>query len=402
MRSRLVLLILLFLPLVLTAQQRRDDVLVEFTLKGNAYHALINRKGWKQSETVRLCDKSALEDTPFGSSLYQPESAQKVYRLIVKPLARYLEPGDRVFFVPAGNLHFINLSALSDETGQSLCDIYHFHRLSSLDRYTLNKDKPYRAEWLLFGAMDYHADPEKMYAASRMTCHTHNVEHLYKDIVPESGKRRMTFGVAEDGTRAGYNNLEYGRGEIKDIWALRDFALIFETGYHASEEMFRFHVRRNTPYIVLLSTHSFTSEDDGTGTACGLLFSGAGWTIDGEKLPYNLNDGILYSQEIETLDMHSASMVVLAACNTALGVVTQEGIEGLQTAFKKAGAQSLIMTLWSVNDKATAAFTTSLFKYIDKTGVKTKHEAFEAAIRDMRNSEDFSDPTYWAPFIMLD
>ena len=134
--------------------------------------------------------------------------------------------------------------------------------------------------------------------------------------------------------------------------------------------------------------------------ACGLLFSGAGHTIEGKELPYNLNDGILYAQEIETLEMDAASMVVLAACNTGLGTVTQDGIKGLQSAFKKAGARTLVLTLWSVNDRATAAFTKYLFTYLNKG--KTKRVAFELAIRDMRNSREFRDPVYWAPFIMLD
>ena len=131
-----------------------------------------------------------------------------------------------------------------------------------------------------------------------------------------------------------------------------------------------------------------------------ILFSGAGHTLDGETLPYRLNDGLLYAEEIAALDMEYCSMVVLGACNTALGVVTQDGILGLQSAFKEAGAQTLLMTLWSVNDKATSEFMKRFYTYLFDG--KTKHEALIRARADMMNSTDFSDPVYWAPFIMLD
>ena len=76
----------------------------------------------------------------------------------------------------------------------------------------------------------------------------------------------------------------------------------------------------------------------------------------GKPLGAPLNDGLLNGAEIAQLDMSHCSMVVLAACNTASGTVSQDGIIGLQTAFKKAGVQTILMTLWSVNDTATSEF----------------------------------------------
>ena len=370
--------ILLLLSTLISAQPRRGDALVTFSLKDGRYEAHVNKKGWQAPITIPLCEESTLSEVPHkGHALYQKESASSLYKALIKPISQYLKPGERLFFIPAGNIHFINLGALTDDSGERLCEKYSIHRLSSWDEYDKTEDKPYKAKWLLFGGMDYLADPEQMYASVRML-HIHNTE---------------------DGSRAGYNNLEHSRREIKDLWALRDFGMSFFTGFKACEEEFRFIVRTNDPFIALISTHGFI-KGEGESASCGLLFSGAGHTIEGHELPHNLNDGILYDQEIETLDMSAASMVVLAACNTGLGIVTQEGIKGLQSAFKKAGVQTLVLTLWSVNDKATATFTKSLFSHIEKS--KTKHAAFEAAIKDLKDSEDFSDPAYWAPFIMLD
>ena len=398
MRSFLTIL-LIFISSFLYAQTKRGDVLVEFSVKEGYYFAEMHRKRWREPQLVKLCKEESLDIANCGPALYSGESAKRLYELIVKPLEKYFRRGDNVFFTPAGNIFFINIAALTNELGEVLGDVYHLHRLSSLNEYSSKEEKLSYVEWLLFGGIDYLADPELMFSSVRVL-HLHNNEHLYKDIVPKKPTDELSFGIAEDGTRAGFKNLQHSRGEIKDLWALRDYGMVFFTGFKACEEEFRFRVRQNTPYIVLLSTHSFTYGNKWDEMASGLLFSGAGHTLEGRVLPHNLNDGVLYVQEIETLEMDAASMVVLAACNTGLGIVTQDGVKGLQSAFKKAGAKTLVLTLWSVNDRATAAFTKSLFTYLNKG--KTKRDAFELSIKDMRNTKEFQDPVYWAPFIMLD
>ena len=98
--------------------------------------------------------------------------------------------------------------------------------------------------------------------------------------------------------------------------------------------------------------------------------------------------------------MGNCELLVLAACNTALGTVTQDGVIGLQSAFKQAGVRTLVMTLWSVNDKATSEFMKRFYKYLFDG--YHKHLALEKARADLMRSEDYNDPLYWAPFIMLD
>ena len=392
-----------FISVTLSAQEiKKGEVLISFSVRQGFYQAVINRKEWRTPQTITLCKEDELSFSIFGSSHYYGDEAKKLYALVFKPIESLLKKGDRLFFTPAGQLFFINLSALTNESGVTLGDIYHFHRLSSLKEYSQSKEElPSYTDWLLFGGMDYLADPDLMFSSVRIL-HIHNMEYLFKDLVPSESKDKLYFGMAEDGSRAGYDNLPHSRDEIKDLWDLRRrFGIRYYTGYKACEEQFRFEVRRTNPYVVLLSTHGFTYGDySNNESACGLLFSGAGHTIEGRKLPYGLNDGILYAQEIEKLDMKGATLVVLAACNTGLGIVTQDGIKGLQSAFKKAGAETLVLTLWSVNDRATAAFSKHLFTYLEKG--KEKHEAFELAIRDLKRSQYFHDPVYWAPFIMLD
>ena len=396
----LCLALFLLLSVGLQAKQiKKGDVIILFSISDGYYQAEINRKEWRSAQTIKLCKEEELIFPYYGSALYSADSAKDLYTLVFRPIEKHIKKGDHLYFTPAGQLYFINLAALRNEHGILLGDLYHFHRLSSLKEYSKSKEQPPHVDWLLFGGMDYLADPDLMFDSVRML-HVHNLEYLFADITPTDPTDILSFGTTVDGTRAGFNNLPHSRDEMKALWELKgSFGIQFYTGYHACEEEFRSTVSVHDPYIALISTHGFTyGGNTHEEMACGLIFSGAGHTIEGRKLPYNLNDGILYAPEIETLDMKAADMVILAACNTGLGVVTQDGIIGLQTAFKKAGVKTLVLTLWSVNDKATATFTESLFTHLHKG--KNKHDAFESAIEDLKQS--FQDPVYWAPFIMLD
>ena len=120
------------------------------------------------------------------------------------------------------------------------------------------------------------------------------------------------------------------------------------------------------------------------------------WT--GESIPVGVEDGILTAAEIANLDFNSCDLVVLSACETGLGEITDEGVLGLQRAFKNAGVNTIVMSLWEVDDQATSYMMQNFYKYLIKgTG---KREAFSLAQEAVRKK--YSDPRYWAAFIMLD
>ena len=98
------------------------------------------------------------------------------------------------------------------------------------------------------------------------------------------------------------------------------------------------------------------------------------------------------------LDLRETDIVVLSACETGLGDVSSEGVFGLQRAFKQAGAQTIIMSLWNVKDEATQYLMTNFYSYL--TQGATKRDAFIQARNKCR--ERYQDPASWAAFIMLD
>ena len=130
----------------------------------------------------------------------------------------------------------------------------------------------------------------------------------------------------------------------------------------------------------------------------GLFMSGAKAVWKGSDEKYTGDDGILLSEEIENLDFSKLNLVILSACGTGLGNPTNDGVYGLQRAFKKAGAQTIIMSLWNVDDNATALMMETFYKELVKTN--SKHQAFKKAQDSVR--EIFEEPYYWSAFIMLD
>lgn len=134
----------------------------------------------------------------------------------------------------------------------------------------------------------------------------------------------------------------------------------------------------------------------------GLCMSGANNIYKGEDFPENIDDGILTALEISELDMRGMELVVLSACQTGQGVVTNDGVFGLQRGFKKAGVKSILMSLWEVDDEATCVLMTEFYKNL--VDGRSKHKALELAKRAVREQKDkgWDDPYYWASFILLD
>ena len=110
-------------------------------------------------------------------------------------------------------------------------------------------------------------------------------------------------------------------------------------------------------------------------------------------------DGFLRTHDIYNLKL-PAELVVLSACETGLGKdVTGEGLEGLTRGFMYAGARRVIVSLWNVNDKATAALMQRLYAGMLR-GNKTPAAALRAAQIEMLRMRPWQSPYFWAAFVM--
>jgi CHAT domain-containing protein len=184
------------------------------------------------------------------------------------------------------------------------------------------------------------------------------------------------------------------------------------TGENATEKNLKL---INSPKVIHIATHGFFEKSNKNKEkkisenpllASGVMLAGASVTLynkdhnvfNSEKIETKQEDGILTAYEAMNLNLDYTDLVVLSACETGLGQIKNgEGVYGLQRAFIIAGAKSIIISLWKVNDETTQKLMTYFYQEWVKTD--NKNTAFKKA--QLRLKQEFPQPYYWGAFIMV-
>ena len=110
-------------------------------------------------------------------------------------------------------------------------------------------------------------------------------------------------------------------------------------------------------------------------------------------------DGILQAHEIFPLNLN-ADLVTLSSCFSGFGEIDpNEGNLGIYRSFLIAGAKSVIISLWNVEDESTSILFSKFYEYL-KAG-NSKSKSLRLAKMDLKNNPKYSHPFYWAPFILM-
>jgi CHAT domain-containing protein len=195
--------------------------------------------------------------------------------------------------------------------------------------------------------------------------------------------------------------------DIKKILVNNNKASINSIGLPVTEDTIR---SLKNPYVLHISTHGFFMESSKEKTEgvnnpmlnSGLMLSGSGSLLDSQEGYINSKQGILTASEVMDLNFSSTNLVVLSACETGRGQIeVGEGVFGLQRAFLVAGAKSIILSLFKVDDDATNLLMVTFYqKFVENGGDYRK--AFREAKDFVRKNEKFASPIYWGPFIMVE
>jgi len=174
--------------------------------------------------------------------------------------------------------------------------------------------------------------------------------------------------------------LEYSEAEIENINDVISNGLVF-LSEEATETNFKLYAPGSK--IIHLSTHSLLYKDQPL-----IVFS---QQVDG------VDDGYLEVGEILQLDLKS-DLIVLSSCRSGLGKIDEaEGIIGMQKAFFEAGASSIIVSLWDVNDKYTSYFMKEFYEYLSK-GLDKPDALRKAKLSFIKKYS--ANPYYWAAFVL--
>ena len=400
-----------------------NDIAVEFldfpvlNTDSTIYVALTLKKDYDAPHMVTLFEEKQLKSIP--ENVYYTQDA--VANLVWKPLKEELKGVKNIFFSPSGELHRIGIEYLPISQTENICDVYTLHRLSSTRQLAVIQDDSKGKNSIIYGGINYDEKSKTISTDSTFT----------KGAVLRSA---FSFRANVDSLslRNSYDYLEGTKKEADMIAKDMEQHLvpyIYYSGIDGTEESFK-KLDGTRPKVMHIATHGFyfteaeaqksqfagpeieLLNDGGLQggriveqkpmTRSGLLFSGCNRTVCHEQVPDEEEDGILTAQEISTLDLRGLDLVVLSACQTGLGdIISGEGVLGLQRGFKKAGAKTIIMSLWNVNDESTMKMMTSFYHhYLEGM---SKENAFRAAQDELRKySQYHQERPDWASFIMLD
>lgn len=340
--------------------------------KKNHYIALVVTPTSESPIYVDLFDESVLEKAyDCGSNLYRNDYGKKLTSLIWKTINEVTTNKDIVYFSPIGLLNLLNIETLSDEKK--------YIRLSSTRELCKRKsDKIYTA--ILYGGLVYDEND------SINTKQFEDTENIW-------------YNLNDTTTRSNYSYLPGTQLEVNSISRLLKGAnveTICLTREKGTIDSFK-SISGNSPSVLHIATHGIWNNIDSNVSLDngGLLFS---FSKNNKNVPLNERQNFISAREISRMDFSKTSLAILSACQTGIGKITDDGVWGIQRAFKMAGVQTIMMSLWKVDDLATSLMMTTFYKKLLETG--NKHIAFKYAQKKVQ--EKFENPYYWASFILMD
>lgn len=329
------------------------------------------------------------------------------YSKLWTAIKEHIKDVNTIYFSPVGKMHELPIEYATDENGNRVMSEYNIFRMSStreLIPHTIFKG---RNSATIYGGISYNSTVEDL---------KEDALKYKASIFTQNQKRSARIGMRESGFLL--NELAGTKVEAENIAKIikierktEDVSLY--VGNRGTEASFK-SLDGKGREIIHIGTHGFytpinNETDDNKNKLlneelilnfCGLYMAGANNFINGRVQEQRLDDGILTAQEISTMDLRGLDIVSLSACETGLGNITNDGVFGLQRAFKKAGARSILMSLWKVDDNATSFLMIEFYK--NWMATKNKYGALQKAINAVRERKEWNHPKYWAAFILLD
>ncbi|CAH3149233.1 unnamed protein product [Porites lobata] len=183
-----------------------------------------------------------------------------------------------------------------------------------------------------------------------------------------------------------YDQLEFAKKEVEMIGKLLNSQPL--TGEAATKE----EVLRRIDSVALIHIAAHGGKEAGEIA----LAPNPGWQSK-TRIPTE-EDYMLKMSDLQAIKL-TARLVVLSCCHSGQGEVSSEGVVGMARAFLFAGARSVLASLWAIDDEATMVFMECFYQHL-RVG-ESASTALQKAMKCLRDSDDFSAPKYWAPFVLI-
>lgn len=313
------------------------------------------------------------------------------YDLFWKPLETELKNTQTVFVSCDGVFNKVNFNVLKNSvTGEYVIDKWLVRRLSNTrELVEMRKSGPvtgFKNNALLVGFADFNLEKSNVVSANekRSVAHLYGFDGEEIPILPATEKEIETLGSLMSSKQWKVEKLMKTEATEENVKKIDGHTVV----HLASHGFFLNDVSLNDGSLddEFLSNPLFQS---------GILLSGAAVP---DHLRLGKEDGVLTAYEAMNLNLDHTELVALSACETGLGEIQNgEGVFGLQRSFLIAGANSILMSLWQVDDVATEELMVHFYSiWLSGNG---KHEAFREA--QLKIKENYKDPYFWGGFIMV-
>ena len=313
------------------------------------------------------------------------------YPLFWKPMAEKLNDTHTVFISCDGVFNKVNFNVLKDKgADQFVIDKWLVRRLSNtrelVEMRKSNEPAKVSNSALLIGFADFNLEASNVMGSDtkRSAARFFGFEGDEIPVLPATEKEVNV---------------------LSQLMSSKQWAVTKLMKAEASEENVK---KVDGPSVIHIASHGFfltdLSQDESAFNEeflsnplfqSGVLLSGA--AVPG-RAREGREDGILTAFEAMSLSLDQTELVALSACETGLGEIQNgEGVFGLQRSFLVAGANSILMSLWQVDDVATQELMVNFYSFW--LNGANKHEAFKKAQLEIKSK--YAEPYYWGGFIMV-
>ena len=289
------------------------------------------------------------EDNP-QLPIQQNECLSTLYDTVMKPVADLIQ-GDELLIIPDGPLWLAPYAAFKDGNSKYLCESFRIRLAPSLTSLRLLADYP----------DDYHKSSGAL-------------------LVGDPWVAEVTKGEGEKVLK----HLPYAKEEVEMIGKILNITPI--TGRQATKhEVLK---RLSSVSLVHFAAHGCMETGEIALTPNPHRISSVPTKED-----YILTIGDVLNVQLR------AKLVVLSCCHSGRGEIKAEGVVGIARAFMGAGARSVVVSLWAIDDEATLEFMKCFYQHLAEG--KPASESLNLAMKSLRESDEFRDIKYWAPFLLI-
>lgn len=301
---------------------------------------------------------------------FNTKSANEFYVKVLQPILNNIPKGNKLIFSRPSELVLVPFEFLVTEFNEDDSPFYYDNKNYLIDDYAISYS------------------PSSSIYVLQKSIKQKNEDKILLIGDPQISNQDFALsyrgGLIEDDSFNARNivlfPLKYSKEEIQSLNSMfsNSFTLLSD---EATEKKFKENASQSS--VIHLSTHSFLLKNQPL-----IIFS---------QSEDEWEDGYLERGEILQLKLNS-DLVVLSSCRSGLGEIDEsEGVIGMQKSFFEAGARSVVVSLWDVNDKYTSLFMQSFYKYLsegfDKSEALRKAKIFF--------KENYSaNPYYWSAFVL--